>query len=236
MSLKMLVIGLDGADPQLLLGLETLENLRRLAEFGLYGSLDGPGSDAPWRSLASAFCGVSKSSIEPDAESILIRRRSAPGPLIVRKGSTFASFREALTHDGWTFAQFVDRSLSRMPPESHSGDELLDRYAAIDRELGGILEDLDDSTGVLVVSALESSRSAPGLFVLTSPGLSVTGKVEEVRVSDLVLTLLELTEVLVSPMMLGRSLLSTSGMVSMPEPPIDDEEIIRQRLSGLGYL
>jgi predicted AlkP superfamily phosphohydrolase/phosphomutase len=74
-----------------------------------------------------------------------------------------------------------------------------------------------------------------GAFVLAAPNLALQGRVEGARLLDVGPTLLELGGYDVPSSMQGRSLVSG---VARPEPlmSVDGEEIIKERLSGLGYI
>ncbi len=72
-----------------------------------------------------------------------------------------------------------------------------------------------------------------GAFILASPTLPLQGEVEGARLLDLAPTLLELAGHDVPSSMQGRSLV---GAAVRGELTVDQERIIRERLSGLGYL
>jgi predicted AlkP superfamily phosphohydrolase/phosphomutase len=74
-----------------------------------------------------------------------------------------------------------------------------------------------------------------GAFVLAASNLPLQGRVEGARLLDVGPTLLELAGYDVPSSMQGRSLVSG---VARPEPTTSaaGEEIIKERLSGLGYI
>src|SRR5262245_31059557 len=74
-----------------------------------------------------------------------------------------------------------------------------------------------------------------GAFVLAASNLPLQGRVEGARLLDIGPTLLELAGYDVPSSMQGRSLVSG---IARTEPPasVDGEEIIKERLSGLGYI
>jgi predicted AlkP superfamily phosphohydrolase/phosphomutase len=76
-----------------------------------------------------------------------------------------------------------------------------------------------------------------GAFVLTGPGVSLEGAIQGTHILDIAPTLLELGGYDVPDSMQGRSLLGETGALRK-DPVIDEEgdEIIRRRLSGLGYI
>ncbi len=72
-----------------------------------------------------------------------------------------------------------------------------------------------------------------GAFILAAPNLPLTGEIEGARLLDLAPTLLELAGSDVPSSMQGRSLI---GAAVRGELTLSQEQIIRERLSGLGYL
>jgi hypothetical protein len=77
-----------------------------------------------------------------------------------------------------------------------------------------------------------------GAFVLAGGSVPAIGPVEGIHLLDLAPTLLELAGHEVPDSMQGRSLAS-AGLGAPEAPPatdLDDEELVRMRLSGLGYL
>lgn len=77
-----------------------------------------------------------------------------------------------------------------------------------------------------------------GAFVLAAPGLPGAGLIEGASLLDIAPTLLELNGREPLPDMRGRSLLGrlSADRPSTSSDPDDDERLIRERLSGLGYL
>lgn len=77
-----------------------------------------------------------------------------------------------------------------------------------------------------------------GAFILAAPGSPLQGPMEQVRLLDLAPTLLELGGYDPLPDMHGQSILSRAlqGSGSDEGMSVTDQEIIRQRLSGLGYI
>ncbi|GIW88205.1 MAG: phosphodiesterase [Isosphaeraceae bacterium] len=73
-----------------------------------------------------------------------------------------------------------------------------------------------------------------GAFVLASPRCPLAGEVHGARLLDIAPTLLELAGCDIPPSMQGRSLVS--GLPASPPPDLDDNQVIRDRLSGLGYI
>lgn len=105
-----------------------------------------------------------------------------------------------------------------------------DSYADLDTRIGSQLESIVDDTIVLVVCL--NADSASGSFVLAAPNSPLNGRLDGVRVADIAATLLVLA---------GFPPLPGSQGVPLAEPvepgsQTDDEEMIRERLRGLGYI
>jgi predicted AlkP superfamily phosphohydrolase/phosphomutase len=74
-----------------------------------------------------------------------------------------------------------------------------------------------------------------GAFILAAPGLALQGELQGVHLLNVAPTLLELGGYDVPESMQGTSLLG-SAAVRPPQPPTSGEEVVRERLKGLGYL
>jgi predicted AlkP superfamily phosphohydrolase/phosphomutase len=73
-----------------------------------------------------------------------------------------------------------------------------------------------------------------GAFILASTNNPLRGEVEGARLLDIAPTLLELAGSDIPPSMQGRSLVA--GMPTASGEQLDDNQIVRDRLSGLGYI
>jgi len=84
----------------------------------------------------------------------------------------------------------------------------------------------------------DCNHAQHGAFILAVPGLAARGELSDLHLLDVAPTLLELGGYDALPEMQGKSFLSTEDAA----PPVvaaitaADEETIRQRLSGLGYI
>ncbi len=202
--MKILVLSLDHADPELLFGLDDLPNLQRLMELGAYGRIEP--SDAPIPS---------------------------------------ASWVRLMDHYSQDAFQLVDLGKHRVgqdspdapidPGRTDSETEHV-YYVQIDEGIGQALETLTEETVVLVVAA--PTAQGPGAFILAGPGSPLNGEIEGVHFEDLEPTLLQLGGHDIPAALTGRSLLTENR--THPEKqgqvPMTDEELIRERLSGLGYI
>ena len=75
-----------------------------------------------------------------------------------------------------------------------------------------------------------------GAFILAAPGLPLEGEILTAHLLDMAPTLLELGGYDVPDTMQGRSLVRGELAAAVPGLDENDEEIIRQRLSGMGYI
>ncbi len=113
--------------------------------------------------------------------------------------------------------------LSRLP-------DLPDYYRELDEGIGSRLESITDDTIVLVV-CLNADRT-PGRFVLAAPNSALTGRLDGVRLADIAATLLTLAS---RPPLPGSQGVSLAVPIE-PGNKAEDEEMIRERLRGLGYI
>ncbi len=127
--------------------------------------------------------------------------------------------RVALAADG-AHSQAV---VSRLPDQP-------DYYRALDEKIGSLLESIDDETIVLVLG--NNTDRIPGCFVLAAPNSALNGRLDSVRLTDIAATLLTLGGF---PPLRGSQGVSLALPVE-PGNKADDEEMIRERLRGLGYI
>jgi predicted AlkP superfamily phosphohydrolase/phosphomutase len=106
------------------------------------------------------------------------------------------------------------------------------------RSVGGVgypsLHVQEDETG-----PDDCNHSQHGAFVLASPGLGPIGEVEGAHLLDMAPTLLELAGFELPPSMQGSPLLAKAGGIAAGlgrSTDDEDDELVRARLGGLGYL
>jgi hypothetical protein len=102
----------------------------------------------------------------------------------------------------------------------------------LDEELGLLLVLIAEETAVLLVSFPGPGRD--GFFILAAPRLPPLGLVEGATWADLVATVLELGGYARPAGLPGRSL--ATGRLQDTTELDEDEAIVRERLSGLGYI
>jgi predicted AlkP superfamily phosphohydrolase/phosphomutase len=102
------------------------------------------------------------------------------------------------------------------------------------RSIGGVgydgLHAQEDDTG-----PDDCNHAQFGAFILAAPGLPLQGELQGVHLLNVAPTLLELGGYDVPESMQGTSLLG-SATARPPQPPTSGEEVVRERLKGLGYL
>jgi hypothetical protein len=200
---KVLVLDLHRSTPDLLFGDDRLAMLRRLMEAGLHGRLDGGGADVtPMLRDCFARAGRRTSIVDDPVRG-------------------FDEVREALQRDDWDLLVAV---------ADGPGDDP-NAYRALDDEVGGLLERLDEETVVLIVSD-------PGAFLLAGPRVPALGEVGGARAIDLASTLLVLTGLDAPESIPGRSFVSGEDVAApfFQGYTAAEESALRERLNGLGYI
>ena len=151
--------------------------------------------------------------------------------------------RSLIQSDAWEFCQFIDDGLYQLQrfeisQSANDGKDLLaDYYLHLDEGIGTILELLDDSTIVLVVSMCVT-KPLDGSFILASSNNPLMGEVEGANLLDIIPTVLELSGYEVPATMQGKSLVAGKTLHEGKDMDLsaEEEEILREQLSGLGYL
>jgi predicted AlkP superfamily phosphohydrolase/phosphomutase len=82
----------------------------------------------------------------------------------------------------------------------------------------------------------DCNHSQFGAFILTATNSTLTGEIEGAHRLDIAPTLLELADSDVPDTMQGRSLMTGAAASATPAISAAGEEIMRPRLSGLGYI
>ena len=164
----------------------------------------------------------------------------------------FETVQNFLQSETWDYFQFVETGLGqirRVFPGGCDTDQTVvrDYYRHLDAQLGCILELLSDDTLVLVCSIQGTSSAGQvvrdnddsaqlGFFVLVASNNPLTGEIEGTRLTDIAPTLLELGGYEIPDSMQGHSLVSGVTIDAATGLTTDEEDILRERLSGLGYI
>ncbi|MBK9925996.1 MAG: hypothetical protein IPP66_11990 [Anaerolineales bacterium] len=205
--MNVLVLNFPGAEPKTLFSDNRLENLHRLMDMGCFGELSGSGE---WNVLA-----------RQESHTLTLTEYFQQAEKLCVDTSDPVTLREKLSVGDWDYLQFTAASF---PADNWSSDD----YLRLDNELGEALQELDDDTVITVLGK--------GCFVLVSASNPISGEHKGGSSSDIAPTLVQLTGYPLPSATEGRSwvagmeLNSTSGLTA------DEQEILRDRLSGLGYV
>jgi len=205
--MKVLVLNFQGAEPKILFSDERLETLHRLMDMGLYGELSDSGE---WNVLARQ---------ENHALTLLEFFQQAGKQC--GNFNDFATLREKLEADDWDYCQLTSASF---PVDNWSADD----YLNLDNELGEMLQYLSDDTIITVVGK--------GCFVLVSANNPTSGEHMNGSATDIAPTLVELAGYPLPSSIEGKSWVAGMELKSTSGLSEEEEAILRERLSGLGYI
>lgn len=193
--------------------------------------------------------------IEALIDDSLIELRSQGEELTVREESLLKDHiytasqkqldlvRSLMQSEEWNYFQFIDDGLFQLQKSeigqrrSSAQGLIADYYLYLNDEIGKILELLDDSTIVLLVS-MHTTESFDGSFILASSNNPLAGEVEGANLLDMAPTVLELSGYEITADMEGKSLVAGKMLEAGSDIDLsaEEEEILREQLSGLGYI
>lgn len=211
--MKILVLDFQGAEAKNLFGDERLENIRRLMDMGCFGTLNDETSD--WNVLA-----------RQENHTLTLPEYLGQADKQCANFDDFSALRSNLESDDWDYYQLTDIGLKNASglAEVNSAEN----YLRLDQELGKVLQQLSDDTIIAILG--------DECFVLVSGNNPISGEYKDGSVSDIAPTLLELAGYPLPSAAEGKSwvagmeLKSTSGLTE------EEEAMLRERLSGLGYI
>jgi hypothetical protein len=207
--MKILVLNFQGLEAEALFGNVYLGTLHRLMDLGCFGRLQG--EPTGWDILARQ---------EHDTLTIVAFLEQADKKCA--RFENFPSLRTRLQTPDWDYCQLTDTGL-KVTPEATK-----DEYLRLDQELEDMLQYLSDDTVLAIIGE--------GCFVLVSGNSPLQGEYEHGSVEDIAPTVLELAgyplpaETVGKSWVAGMQLENTSGLTD------EEEAILRERLSGLGYI
>jgi predicted AlkP superfamily phosphohydrolase/phosphomutase len=253
--MKIVVLGFDGAAPQIVFRDERLANLRRLMDVGVYGFLE---SVVPPESV-SAWTIFSRSQPQPDEIKAVtiweyLREKGKNVKLLAdvetvsrheilrSSAAQWESVRQSLAQPDWDCLQFIDLGLGRL--QHTDQHEVSEYYQWLDEQIGAVFELIDDETIVLVLSPCgamnvdHDNDSERGFFILAAPNCPLHGEYEGAHLLDMAPTLLDLAGYEIPGSMQGKSLVAGMEKKAASGGPDDEEaqRLIQDRLSGLGYI
>jgi len=226
--MKICVVTLDQASPEVIFQDERLLNIRRLADAGLYGLLESVNTPDPWKTFETSQSPVATAAslwtalAQAGLQVAFVQQKEAV--------NGFADLKQKLTQNGESVC-FIDRGLESAP-DLEDDARASNYYLSFDEQIGSLMEALDDQTLLLLLSV--GGASQPGFFVLVSPNCPLSGEHDGATVLDLAPTVLDLAGCEIPSSMQGRSLVA--GMEKRVPTAEDHEKIIYDRLAGLGYV
>ena len=204
--MKILVLHLQGARRAKLFGDERLENLRRLMDMGCFGELEGNPSE--WNILA-----------RHETHTLTLGEFLTQAGKDVVTFDDFAALQGKLESGTWDCCQ-LDASF---PADSGSTDP----YLNFDLSLGETLQHLSDDTLLAVIGE--------SCFVLVASNNPVTGY-QDGSTLDLTPTMLELAGYPLPAAAEGKSWVAGMELSTSSGLNEDEQAMLRERLSGLGYI
>ena len=170
--------------------------------------------------------------------------------IIAHSRNHFAQVISILKTGQWNFLQYLDEGLKHIDFEGQrilgerlepDGQQLITAwrqyYLHLNSQLGSLFENIDDDLVFMVVSNPEGDIDRPGFFILASPNNPLGGEVEGVELTNIGPTLFELAGYPLPDSEREKSLVSGKIAERTPEQlSKEEEDILRERLSGLGYI
>ncbi|MDX1377540.1 MAG: hypothetical protein R3307_01725 [Anaerolineales bacterium] len=205
--MNILVLNFPGAESKTLFSDERLENLHRLMDMGCYGELAG---SSEWDVLAR----------QENHTLTLVEYFQQADKLCVDITDP-VTLREKLSVGDWDYLQFTAASY---PAEDWSADD----YLRLDNDLGEALQELDDDTIITVLGN--------GFFVLVSANNPINGEHNGGSFADIAPTLVQLAGFPLPSAVEGKSWVEGMELNNKSGLTADEQEILRDRLSGLGYV
>lgn len=205
--MNVLVLNFPGAESNTLFSDERLENLHRLVDMGCYGELKNSGE---WNVLA-----------RQENHTLSLMEYFQQADKLCVDITDPVTLREKLSVGDWDYLQFTAASF---PADSWSADD----YLNLDNELGEVLQELDDDTSITVLGK--------DCFVLVSVNNPISGEYKDGSTSDIASTLVQLAGFPLPSATEGKSWVEGMELNNSSGLTADEQEILRDRLSGLGYV
>lgn len=205
--MNVLVLNFPGADPKTLFSDERLGNLRRLMDMGCFGGLSG---FAEWYVLA-----------RQENHTLSLMEYFQQAEKLCVDTTDPVTLREKLSVGDWDYLQYT---AGTYPAENWSSDD----YLRLDTDLGEVLEELSDDTLITILGK--------GCFVLVSANNPISGVYKGGSTSDIAPTLVQLAGYPLPSATEGKSWVAGMELNSSSGLSEDEQQILRDRLSGLGYI
>lgn len=205
--MNILVLNFPGAERAALFADERLENLRRLMDMGCFGALAASGE---WNVLA-----------RQEHHTLTLMEYFQQADKLCVDTSDPLTLREKLSVGDWDYLQYTAASY---PAGNWSADD----YLRLDRDLGEALQELSDDTVILVLGR--------DCFVLVAASNPISGEYSGGSAADLAPTLVQLAGFPLPSATEGKSWVAGMELNNSAGLTADEQQILRDRLSGLGYI
>jgi hypothetical protein len=205
--MNVLVLHFPGAKRAVLFTDERLENLRRLMDMGCFGPLTASGE---WNVLA-----------RQENHTLTLMEYFQQADKLCVETSDPVTLREKLSVGDWDYLQYTAASY---PADDWSADDSL----RLDQEVGEALQELSDDTVITILGA--------DCFVLVSANNPISGEYSGGVAADIAPTLVQLTGFPLPSAAEGTSWVAGMELNNSSGLTADEQQILRDRLSGLGYI
>jgi len=205
--MNVLVLNFAGAESKTLFSDERLENLHRLVDMGCYGELKNSGE---WDVLA-----------RQENHTLTLMEYFQQAEKLCMDITDPVTLREKLSVGDWDYLQFTAASF---PADNWSADD----YLRFDNDLGEVLQELDDDTSITILGK--------DCFVLVSANNPISGEHKDGLNSDIAPTLVQLAGYPLPSATEGKSWVEGMELNNSSGLTADEQQILRDRLSGLGYV
>jgi hypothetical protein len=205
--MNVLVLHFPGAKRAALFTDERLENLRRLMDMGCFGSLAASGE---WNVLA-----------RQENHTLTLMEYFQQADKLCVETTDPVTLREKLSVGDWDYLQYTAASY---PADNWSADD----YLRLDQEVGEALQELSDDTVITILGA--------DCFVLVSANNPISGEYSGGAAADIAPTLVQLTGFPLPSAAEGTSWVAGMELNNSSGLTADEQQILRDRLSGLGYI
>jgi len=205
--MNVLVLNFAGAESKTLFSDERLENLHRLVDMGCYGELKNSGE---WDVLA-----------RQENHTLTLMEYFQQAEKLCMDITDPVTLREKLSVGDWDYLQFTAASF---PADNWSADD----YLRFDNDLGEVLQELDDDTSITILGK--------DCFVLVSANNPISGEHKDGLNSDIAPTLVQLAGYPLPSATEGKSWVEGMEVNNSSGLTADEQQILRDRLSGLGYV
>lgn len=205
--MNILVLHFPGAERAALFSDERLENLRRLMDMGCFGALSGSGE---WNVLA-----------RQEHHTLTLMEYFQQADKLCVETSDAVALREKLSVGDWDYLQYTAASF---PAANWSAED----YLRFDRDLGEALQELSDDTVILILGG--------DCFILVSANNPISGEYTGGAAADIAPTLVQLAGFPLPSLTEGKSWVQGMELNDSSGLTADEQQILRDRLSGLGYI